>query len=302
MRHSLRAAGTAAFAAAVLGAAATSPAADAPGWYSIADLSFVLSEGNTRTNTLGVKGDLTRNWLRTSWRSNGSFVRTSVGEPTRRAVGTSATDAVLENGPRVTKAEKLFVNTDFLRRVTERFYWDVGGSLDRDRFAGLDSRLLGKAGVGYIWENREDARFSTGVAATFTRQDEVIDDPETEDSFPGVQFNADGERRFGDTNQHVYSSQLVVDENVQATEDLRFNWAHSLAVAMTRRLALKVGVQLAFDNQPQLVEFPLFVRTPQGLAETSGKIAGRAEKLDTTATVSLVINLTPGPSGARPGR
>lgn len=302
MRHSLRAAVTAAITTALLGAAPGSPAADAPGWYSTADLSFVLSEGNTRTNTLGLKGDLIRNWLRTSWRTNASFVRASVGEPTRRAIGNSAADAVLENGPRVTKAEKLFVDTDFMRRVTERFYWDVGGNLERDRFAGLNSRILGKAGVGYIWENREDARFSTGVAATYTQQDEVVDDPETVDSFAGVQFNANLERRFGDTNQNVYSSLLVVDENLQATEDLRFNWGHSLAVAMSRRFALKVGVQLAFDNQPQLVEFPLFVRTPQGLAETSGKVAGRAEKLDTTATVSLVINLTPGPSGARPGR
>lgn len=302
MRHSLRAVRNAAFAAAVLAAAPAAPAAEVPGWYSTADLSFVMSEGNTRTNSLGIKGDLRRTWLRTSWRTNASFVRTAVGEPTRRAVGTGAADAALEKGPRVTKAEKLFVDTDFMRRVTERFYWDIGGTLERDRFAGLNSRLLGKAGVGYLWENREDARFSTGVAATYTTQDEVIDDPETENSFAGVQFNADGERRFGDTDQNVYSSQLVVDQNLQDTDDLRANWAHSLAVAMTRRFALQLGVQLTFANQPRLVEFPLFVRTAQGLAESNLKIPGRAEKLDTTATVSLVINLTPGPSGARPGR
>ena len=302
MRHSLRLARHATLAAVFAGAAAAAPAAEVPGWYSTADLSFVMSEGNTKTNTLGVKGDLRREWLRTSWLTTASFVRTSVGEPTRRAVGTSAADATLENGPRVTKAEKLFVDTDFMRRVTERFYWDVGGSIERDRFAGLNSRALGKAGVGYLWENREDARFSTGVAATFTRQDEVIDDPETEDSFAGVQFNADGERRFGDTDQNVFSSKLVVDQNLQDTKDLRTNWSNSLAVAMTRRLALQLGVQFSFDNQPQLVEFPLFVRTAQGLAESNIKIPGRAEKLDTTATVSLVINLTPGSSGARPGR
>jgi hypothetical protein len=178
----------------------------------------------------------------------------------------------------------------------------VGGTFDRDRFAGLDSRVLGRAGVGYMWENRENARFSTGVAATFTSQQDVVDDPETEDTFAGVQLNADGERRFGDTNQHVYSSVLVADQNLQDTDDLRFTWDNSLAVAMTRRLALKVGVVLAFDNLPQLVDFPLFVPTPQGLAETGLRIPGRAEKLDATATVSLVINLTPGPSGARPGQ
>ena len=302
MRHSSRAALAAAFAAALAGPALTAHAAEAPGWYSTADLSFVMSEGNTRTNTLGAKADLTRNWLRTSWTNTASFVRTAVGEPTRRAIGTSASNAALENGPRVTKAEKLFADSNFMRRVTERFYWNVGGTFDRDRFAGLNSRLLGKAGVGYIWENRENARFSTGVAATYTSQDDVIDDPETENQFAGVQFNADGERRFGDQYQHLFSSTLVADQNIQDTDDLRFTWDNSLAVAMTRRLALKVGVVLAFDNLPQLVEFPLFLQTAQGLTETNVRIPGRAEKLDTTATVSLVINLTPGPSGARPGR
>jgi hypothetical protein len=302
MSQSLRAARNAALACALAAAAVPAPAAEVPGWYSTADLSFVMSEGNTRTNTVGATADLTRNWLRTSWRNTASFVRTSVGEPTRRAVGTSAADATLENGPRVTKAEKIFADTNFLRRVTERFYWNVGGTFDRDRFAGLDSRVLGKAGVGYMWENRQDARFSTGVAATFTSQQDVVDDPETEDTFAGVQFNAEGERRFGDTSQHVYASTLVADQNLQDTDDLRLNWDNSLAVAMTRRLALKVGLVLAFDNLPQLVEFPLFVRTPQGLAETSLRIPGRAEKLDATATVSLVINFTPGPSGARPGQ
>ena len=302
MRLSFRAALAAAFAAALAGSASPAQAAEVPGWYSTADLSFVMSEGNTRTNTLGVTADLNRNWLRTSWRNTASFVRTGVGEPTRRAIGTSAANAQLEHGPRVTKAEKLFADSNFMRRVTERFYWNVGGTFDRDRFAGLNRRVLGKAGVGYIWENRENARFSTGVAGTFTSQDDVIDDPETEDQFAGVQFNADGERRFGDQYQHLYASTLVVDQNLQDTDDLRFNWDNSLAVAMTRRLALRVGVVLAFDNLPQLVEFPLFLQTAQGLTETNIRIPGRAEKLDTTATVSLVINFTPGPSGARPGR
>lgn len=299
MRHSYRAA----LAAVVLGAV-SSPvlAAEAPGWYSTADLSFVLSEGNSKTTSMGAKADLTRNWLRTSWDTTASFVYNSAAEPTRRAIGTSAADAQLEAGPRITKSEKFFVDSTFMRRVTERFYWDLGGTFDRDEFAGLNARLLGKAGVGYMWENRDNSRFKTGVAATFTSQDDVVDDPETENEFFGLQLNAEGERRFGNQYQHVYSSTLIGDQNLMDTDDLRINWDNSLAVAMTRRLALKAGVVLTFDNLPQLVEFPLFVQTPQGLAESNVRIPGRAEKLDVTATVSLVINFTPGPSGARPGQ
>jgi hypothetical protein len=303
MRQSLRAALPLAALAALVLPAARAGAAETPGWYSTTNLNFVLSEGNTRTNTLGITTDITRNWLRTTWHTNGSFVRTSVGEPTRRAIGATPQSAAFEQGPRVTKSEKLFLNSEFQRRVTERFYWDVGGSAERDKFAGVNSRVLGKAGVGYIWENRQDARFSTGVAATFTSQDELIEDPETEDSFAGVQFNADGEKRFGDTDQNVFASNLVVDESLKDSEDLRVNWANTLALALSRRFALQVGVQIAFDNQPQLVEFPLFTRLPNGfLAETGQNVAGRAEKLDTTATVSLVITFAPGGSGARPGR
>jgi putative salt-induced outer membrane protein YdiY len=282
--------------------ATSAGAAEVPGWYSTADLSFVLSEGNSKTSTLGAKVDLRRNWLRTSWDTTGSFVYASAAEPTRRAIGTSVADAQLEAGPQVTKSEKFFVDSTFMRRVTERFYWDLGGTFDRDKFAGLNARLLGKAGVGYMWENRENARFKTGLAATFTSQDDVVDDPTTENEFFGLQLNADGERRFGDQYQHVYSSKLIADENLQDTDDLRINWDNSLAVAMSRRLALKVGVQLLFDNLPQLVEFPLFLQTPVGVVESNIRVPGSAEKLDVTATVSLVINFTPGPSGARPGR
>ena len=298
LRHWLHAARAATL---VLALSTGASAAEAPGWYSTADLSFVLTSGNTRANTLGAKLTLDRRWLRTAWRNSGSFVRTTVAEPTRRAIGTNAANAEFEDGPRVTKAEKIYADSTFERRVTEKFFWNLGGTFDRDVFAGLDSRFLAKAGVGYLWDNREFSRFSTGVAVTYTSQNDVVDDPATEDTFVGVQFNALGERRFGDTYQHVFVSKLIVDENVQDTEDLRFNWDNSLAMAMNRRLALKVGAVLAFDNQPSFVEFPLFIPTPQGLVESNVKVPGRAEKLDLTATVSLVINFTPGPSGARPG-
>ena len=55
-------------------------------------------------------------------------------------------------------------------------------------------------------------------------------------------------------------------------------------------LALKLGVQLAYDNQPQLVDFDLLV--PPGFPAV--KVAAPAEKLDVGVTVSLVINFQPG--------
>jgi putative salt-induced outer membrane protein YdiY len=280
---------TAAAAAVLL--AAPAGAAVIPGWYSSTDLMFTLQRGNSQTLNLGINANVTRQWLRTAWKTNGSFVRQDVNEPTRRAI-----NGVLESGPRVTKSEKLFVNSNLERRITERFLWNVGGSAERDIFAGLKRRLLGQVGVGYLWQKPDNtSKFQLGVAGTYTDQEEVVDDPDTENQFAGARLTAEGEARFGDRKQHVFNSTLVVDENLQQTDDTRFNWQNSVAVSINQKLALKFGVTLAYDNLPQLVEFDEFTRLPTGqLLETGRKIPGRAEKLDTTATVSLVINFAPG--------
>lgn len=287
MKRTFRALSLLAVAAA---AAAPAGAATVPGWYSSTDLAFGLQRGNSKTLNAGLNTNLTRQWLRTAWKTNGSFVRNDVSEPSRIATG-SATNFTTDFGPTVTKSEKVFVNTDLERRVTERFFWNVAGNFERDKFAGLDRRVIGAAGIGYLWQKPDNSGlFRAGIAATYTSQKETIDDPETEDEFAGARLTLDGEKRFGDRKQNTFTSNLIVDENVQDTEDLRFNWQNALAVAMSQRLALKIGVQAAYDNQPQLVDFDLLVP----LGAQAVKVQAPAEKLDVGVTVSLVINFQPG--------
>jgi len=289
MRRSFR---SAALATGLLLAAAVIPAhaATAPGWYSNTDLSFVMQRGNSETLNLGINASLTRQWLRTAWRNNGSFVRTDVNEPTIFAVGTP-TNFSIETGPRVTKSEKLFFNSDLERRITERVFWNVAGNVERDVFAGLRHRETGALGIGYLWQKPDNSSlFRVGIAATYTNQEEVIDDPETENQFAGARLTMDGEKRFGDRKQNTFTSNLIVDENVQDTDDLRFNWQNGIAVAMNQRLSLKLGAQLAYDHQPQLIEIPLVLLN----GADGGQVAGRADTLDVSVTMSIVINFQPG--------
>jgi hypothetical protein len=271
-------------------AAASAQAATVPGWYSSTDLSFVMARGNSETLNFGINANLTRQWLRTAWRNQGSFVRSDVAEPTQIATG-SVGDFTVEPGPSVTKSERLFFRSDLERRVTERFFWNVAGNVERDVFAGLEYRAAGALGVGYLWLKPDNsALFRAGVAATYTSQEEVVDDPETEDSFVGGRVTLDGEKRFGDRQQSVFTSNLIVDENFQDFDDLRFNWQNAVAVSMNQRLALKFGVGLVFDNQPQLVDVPLFNINGAEI----GQVNARAEKLDLAVTASVVINFQPG--------
>lgn len=300
--------------------AAPANAAVIPGWYSSTDLSAVVANGNSDTINVGATVNVRRVWLRTSWINTFSFSRNDVREPQRFAliVGNVAT---VGEGEFQTKSEKLFGNTNLERRVTERFFWNVGGTGERDKFAGLDSRLTGVVGVGMLWQSTQgDGFVRAGVGGTYTAQSEVVDDPETENEFAGLRFTLDGEKRFGTEKQHAFTSNLIVDENLQQTDDLRANWQTALAASISQKMQLKVGVQIAFDNAPALVDLPVTVVLANGarrdadaadlnnpnlttgadLFVVENKLVTPAKKVDATFTVSVVINFGPGGRASRP--
>jgi len=88
------------------------------------------------------------------------------------------------------------------------------------------------------------------------------------------------------TGNTAYTNELVVDQNLDDTQDFRADMVNSLQVAMSSNLALKVSLQWLYDNMPSLTE----ASDPDGLL-TPGQIAlVELEKLDTIFTVSLVVN------------
>ena len=272
------------------GTAGASGAADSPpppGWYSTSGLSFVMAAGNSRASTLGARAEVKRLWRRATFTIGGSAIRADANDPPRRAVG-SMGDFQIETGPRVPKAAKYFAGTAFDRRVTERFGWQTGAEFDRDRFSGLASRTLGYAGVSYLLANRKDFVLKTGLAATLAHQSELVDDPVTPNTFPGLRLSADTERKLGANSTYVGA--VVVDESLRDTADLRVRFGNALAVSMNKRLALQVGMLLLYDHQPSLVELALFDArgTPSGRS-----VAARAANLDTTFNVSVVVSFAP---------
>jgi hypothetical protein len=103
----------------------------------------------------------------------------------------------------------------------------------------------------------------------------------------------------------VFTSNLIVDENLQNTDDLRANWQNSLAASISQKLQLKVGLVLAYDNAPALVDVPAVVQVANGIfrdAEAAdflrvcsagaqcveNKLVTPAEKLDSRLTVPVI--------------
>jgi hypothetical protein len=76
---------------------------------------------------------------------------------------------------------------------------------------------------------------------------------------------------------------LVLDDNLDETSDWRADMANGLAVAMSDNLALKVGLQLLYDNEPAIELIP---NTPAPPAEVPFEL----DEMDTILTTSLVVD------------
>jgi putative salt-induced outer membrane protein YdiY len=263
-------------------APAQQPADDEYRWRDTAEFSFVATAGNADTTTLGFKNKLWRKWDSSAFELNAGGVR-SEGTTNRRAVGT-VDSFRLEDDSELT-AENYFLNGRYDRKITERFFWFTGAGWDRNTFAGIDNRYTAVGGVGNSWVDTETVKFRTDYAVTWTSQDDVVDNPETDDTFLGLRVSWHYLHMFGETTQ--YMNDFVVDENLDETDDWRANMINSVSVALNKRLALKVSLQFLYDNQPSFEELPLFDTAGVDTGET---VLAELDELDTVFTSSLVVN------------
>jgi hypothetical protein len=322
MRHPFRAAAVAALAVTFGILPASTRAETKPvGWSANVNLGAVLTQGNTETVSATVKARVERNWLRTLFYFDGSGMRQDATDNTSYAVGDASfiqptggapgkvctgTCVVFPNSVRSTKAEKYSFDMGFERRITERVFWDAEGAYDRDLFSGVQRKVAGRLGVGYLWSSRDNGDFKLGVQATYTDQKETNPNPDTKDHYVGGRVTAEYDVKFGMTKQNTFNSKLAADEDLQVTNDFRTTWDNTLTVNMTQKLSLQVGDKLAFRNLPALNTIPLFAS--QALAQaagtgSSGQTLTPFKKVDNTVQVTLVISWTPhAPTASRPTR
>ncbi|HKY32752.1 MAG TPA: DUF481 domain-containing protein [Candidatus Polarisedimenticolia bacterium] len=274
------------FLAAVAAAARPSMAQEAPDddrWKDTAEFSFVATAGNAEVQTLGLKNKLWRNWGDSAFELNAGAVR-SESKTNRRAVGT-ADDFDVRDDSELT-AENYFANGRYDRKISPRFFWFAGAGWDRNRFAGVENRYNAVGGVGNLWSDTDVVKFRTDYSLTFTKQEDVVDNPDMDDTFLGLRASWSYWHKLGETTQYV--NDLTVDENLDETSDVRAVMTNSVAVALNSRLALKVSLQLLWDNEPSFEELDLFDTAG---ADTGTNVLVQLDELDTVFTSSLVINL-----------
>lgn len=248
------------------------------GWSDVAELTFVLTAGNASSSTFGLKNTAEHLWEKAAFKLSFGAVRTESGKTTRTASGTPDNFTVSESTDTELTAENYFIKSRLDRSLGDVAFLFGGADWDRNTFAGIQNRYGFTGGAGKAWFEEETRRFKTDLGLTYTIQDDVVENPDADDSFLGLRGSYDYFRKLTETTG--LTSILVVDQNLNTTEDLRADWTNSVAVAMSERLALKTSLQILYDKDPALTEVPL----------GEGTVLTPLKEVDSIFTVAIVVN------------
>lgn len=256
---------------------------DAWDWGNSSELGFVTTSGNASSTTVSLKSSLTGTGGPNQVKVEVGGLKASSDLTTRVARGTPGSFTVVETVQEVESAANYYARTRYDRDLGEAFAFG-GAGWERNTFSGFSHRYSVVAGLGRTWADSDDARFKTDVGGTFTIQEDV-QAPGERESFGGFRVTIDGARSLTETTD--LETTFVLDENLEETDDLRFDWLSSVAVSLTEGLALKTSYQLVFDNVPALIDVPLV----DGGGTEIGTVAVPSQEFDSFFTLSLVIRL-----------
>ena len=263
---------------------------DAPGTYANADLSYVLTSGNSTSSTLGFRGDITHRWTKQSIGFATGGLSASSSPDTRYAVGTPG-DFEVQVPPSEQTAENYYARGRYDYKLSTRLFYTLGAGWERNQFSGIQNRWVGDTGIGYILLSNDRTSFRSAAGHHLhegglhgrRRERQLVRGRAAGLGLPPRIF-------AGTTLIHT----LIADENLEDTADLRVDAQFGLQVAMTKKLGLKVNWRLLWDNQPALAEYPLY--TPGGV-NTGLKVLAPYKELDQGFSVSLVFSFAPPKKG-----
>jgi putative salt-induced outer membrane protein YdiY len=253
------------------------------GWHDVAEITFVLTDGNARSSTLGGKNLLEYLWANARFSFDAGGIRSESTTVERIAVGDSQEFRIAKQSDEEVTAENYFLRSRYDRNITDRFFWFVGGGWHRNTFAGIKNRYTGVGGIGNIWFESDVSGFRTDYGVTFTYQDNVEGDDQ---DFGGLRIGWDYWRQL--TGNTRFDSVLLLDENLNEGSDFRTDFTNSLAVSMSEHLALKASYQVLFDNEPSGSLIPLVTLVG---APTETLVLAPLDEVDSIFTLALVIDM-----------
>ena len=244
-------------------------------WSNSADLSLVLTGGNSSVTTLSLTDKFTYGWSRSQVVVEALALKTRTDE--RELINVGGQVEVQERTR--TTAEEYSLGGRYRYRFYDGLFTFASIAWQRNELAGIQSRYTLASGLGYRVIDTERTKIATEAGADWTREDPVATAAE---GFVGAQIRALLERQLTDVAK--VDSELELLENLEETDDVRINWLAAVTASLSEVFAIKLSYQLRFDNQPVVEIVP--PGSPGGEAATF-----TFDKTDTRFSASLVVNL-----------
>ena len=254
------------------------------GWTNVADLSIVVTTGNSSTSTFAVDDKLGRKWTSSELGFRFGLLRTQTTDE-RFAVGMPDDFDVIEDLTRELDNERYYVSGQYQRNISSNLFWLAGGGWDKDSNAGIENRTVLFGGVGNTWRDTEQTSFKTDYAVTFTKRVDEIQDPTRDETFSEARLASDFQQKLNASNR--IDSNFVFFLNVSDASDYRFDTINSFTANMNSIFALRFSIQFLYQNFPALQEIDL--QNVNGLP--LGEVVVRKKKLDTVLKFSFLVTL-----------
>lgn len=264
---------------------------DAPGLYANADLSYVLTSGNSSSSSLGFKGDITRRFTKHALGFAAGGIRASSTSELRSAVGTAA-DFEVQTPLAVPTAEAYYARGRYDYKLSDRLFYTLGAGWERNRFSGIENRWVADSGVGYILVSNDRTSFRSAAGVTYTSEEYAETEVERDGSFVGLRLGWDFRQKLLDSA--TFSHSFIGDQSLEDGAARRFDAQFGVHVAMSAKLGLKVNWRILHNNQPPLTALPLY--TPGG-TPTGTTVLAPYKKTDHGLSVSLVLSVAPPKKG-----
>jgi len=243
-------------------------------WTNSADLSVVITTGNSKVTTFAVSDKFTYEWDRSRVLVEGSAVKTRTEE--RDLLNEDGVVRVQERSR--STAEEYVLSGRYRYRFYEGLFAFSSAGWQRNELAGIQNRYALALGFGYQLIEVEGTRLSAEVGADWTREDPVGSGT---DDFVGGQIRTTLERTL--TQVAKLDSELELLENLENTDDLRANWLTAITASLSELFAIKLSYLVRFDNEPVVEVVP-----PDSPGEPEAVF--RFDKTDTRFAASVVVN------------
>lgn len=210
---------------AVTATAQTNDEATSP-WSGNLGLAYVATSGNSDTQTFGIDFKLER-----------------IPEPWGLEV-TALFNRAKEGD--VTTAERNAAGIRGKRALNERWQLFAGLSGEKDEFAGYELLAVGELGVTYNMLLGPTHLLSFDAGLTYTDENRIEPEPDV-DYFGGVAGLA-YEWKISDTA--ALTERLLWYPNFDTSSDWRLTSETGITASLTSTLALKLGYEMRYRNQP----------------------------------------------------